>query len=141
MCTLREASRPLQPSLKLPVANSRPRSSSSQPTNFTKTWQKAQHSQPKRSSALGLLFHTVLSQRTVADFTPTSCRLSLLLSVKLEAFSTLDYQRTKGCAGKLSSNTKLRTWMPLREPSAHLRCAIPTTPALRSFPSLSGSHP
>ena len=42
----------------------------------------------KQSSALGLLFHSVLSQRTVADFTLTSCRLSLLLSVKLEAFST-----------------------------------------------------
>ena len=41
---------------------------------------KAQHSQPKRSFALGLLFHSVLSQRTVADFTQTSCRLSLLLS-------------------------------------------------------------
>ena len=30
---------------------------------------KAQHSQPKRSFALGLLFHSVLSQSTVADFT------------------------------------------------------------------------
>ena len=84
----RETSRPAQPSLKLPVATSRPRSSSSQLTNFTKTWQKAWHSQPKRSFAHGLFFLTVLSQRAVADFTPTSCRLSLLLSVKLEAFST-----------------------------------------------------
>ena len=31
---------------------------------------QAQHSQPKRSFALGLLFHSVLSQSTVADFTP-----------------------------------------------------------------------
>ena len=36
----RETSRPSQPSLKLPVATSGSQSSSSHPTNFTKTWRK-----------------------------------------------------------------------------------------------------
>ena len=71
---LRETSRPLQPSLKLPVATSCPRSFPSQLTNFTKTW----HSQLKRSFALGLLFHSVLSQ--------THSRR--LRSDKLQAFPT-----------------------------------------------------
>ena len=52
----RETSRPSQPSLKLPVANSRPRSSSSQLTETSRRLGKSWHSQPKRSFAHGLLF-------------------------------------------------------------------------------------
>lgn len=56
--------------------------------NFTKTWQRLALT-TKAKLCTRTSFLTVLSQRAVADFTPkTSCRLSLLLSVKLEAFST-----------------------------------------------------
>ena len=78
--------------------------------NLTKTWQRLALT-TKAKLCTRTSFLSVLSQSAVAQ---TSCRLSLLLSVKLEAFSRLDCSLTKGCAGKLSSKTKLRTWTPLR---------------------------
>ena len=81
-----------------------------------------------------------------ATSTDFACWISPRVGVEVGCLSSwrlslrLDGSQTKGCAGKLSSNTQLRTWMPLRGLSAHLRCAIPTTPALRSFLSLSGSE-
>ena len=96
----RETSRPSQPSLKLPVANSRPRSSSSQLTETSRRLGKGWHSQPNQSEALHTDFFSHGLEPTCSRrlHSSTSCRLSLLLSVKLEAFST---------AGRLT-NKRLR---------------------------------
>ena len=81
--------------------------------NFTKTWQRLALT-TKAKLCTRTSFLTVLSQRAVADFTPKQaagfpycCLSSWRLSLRLHC------SLTKGCAGKLSSNTKLRTWMPL----------------------------
>ena len=89
----RQTSRPSQPSLKLPVANSRPRSSSSQLTETSRRLAKGWHSQPKRSFAR-TSFLTVLSQRAVANFTSRQaagfpyCSLSSWLSLRLDCSPT-----------------------------------------------------
>ena len=74
--------------LETPVANSRPRSSSSQLTETSRRLGKAgTHNQ---SEALHTDFFSHGLEPTCSRrlHSLTSCRLSLLLSVKLEAFST-----------------------------------------------------
>ena len=115
-CGFRETSRPSQPSLKLPVATSRPRSSSSQLTETSRRLGKRLALTTKAKLCTQTSFshgleptrsRRIHSNKQAAGF-PYCCLSSWRLSLRL------DGSQTKDCAGTLSSNTKLRTWTPLR---------------------------